>query len=54
MTATQLDAADADAKMAELLAGANAVMRRRFAGYKAATDRVIPVIRLSPRAQPSE
>ncbi|MGD9988693.1 nitroreductase/quinone reductase family protein [Pseudonocardia sp.] len=49
VTATQLDAGAADAKMAALLATSNAVMRRRFAGYRAATDRVIPVIRLSPR-----
>ncbi len=45
--ATQLDSADAEAKITEMLATSNALMRRRLIRYRAATDRAIPIIRLS-------
>jgi deazaflavin-dependent oxidoreductase (nitroreductase family) len=51
VTATQLDAGDAEAKIAEIIATSNAVTRRRLASYQAATDRAIPVLRLTRRVQ---
>lgn len=49
VTATQLDPADADAKITEIAANGDPITRRRLTGYRAATDRAIPVIRLSRR-----
>ncbi|RTL63077.1 MAG: nitroreductase family deazaflavin-dependent oxidoreductase [Pseudonocardiaceae bacterium] len=50
VTATQLDPASADAKITELAATSDPITRRRLTGYRAATDRAIPVIRLSRRS----
>lgn len=49
VTATQYDLEEAEAKFAEVIATASPMARRTLLGYRAATDRVIPIIRLTRR-----
>ena len=49
VTATQYDPDEAEKKFAEIIATASPIARRTLLGYRASTDRVIPIIRLARR-----
>jgi deazaflavin-dependent oxidoreductase (nitroreductase family) len=49
VTATQYDPDEAEAKFAEVITTASPMARRTLLGYRASTDRTIPIIRLARR-----
>jgi len=49
VTATQLEPEEAERKFFEVIESSSAITRRTLLGYRSATDRVIPILRLTRR-----